>query len=621
MSFINTWLIPRVAFWLMWTAWLVCLRSFLERWDNPHTALLLILALPLLITWIGSRFAKNPFDTPSALFWKGAAVSCGLGVFATVFLMRQVYGGIEILGAAFVLCGYMAVRGTGVSRMEVKQGDLFKRTQAIARQTGVSVARVVVFKSPSNMPTAFAHRMGAVMLSDSLLRLLARQETDTVIAHEAAHLRPAQRTALALIPMIAVPSVMVHFFYPGALASVPFWPLLFILLWRAVRRRLEFDADATAIRITREPESLITGLTRISHASGFPMHWGRLAGLFMAHPPMTARFRAIARRAGLSDSRVKELMSIAVAIPALPGYTSPFAEPQPVDSAILAAHRDGLQKHMTLLSRAYPIFAGVAASVIVTYWGRDFATLLALSAASILAAVAIYCATYEVLVGLERRRVRRQLPGDDDDGYFVGLSTAAEPRTFDGMYHYDLGMARIDAGSLSFTGLRSAFCLRPSDVRRVWMANGPRHWTPRKTVCVEYENQEHGLSVISMQSLERWFWPGTSQAANKLLLAVTSWFESGVASDRPFVTPPQVTGAIVSQVPVSAAWKSLKMSCLISFAGGWVISSFALMESSWSLFAPLIAPTVTAIVILFALSPHLKFGSMRAPDLARPQSD
>jgi hypothetical protein len=277
---------------------------------------------------------------------------------------------------------------------------------------------------------------------------------------------------------------------------------------------------------------------------------------------------------------------------------------------------------MSFLSRVYPIVAGVAATAIVSYWGRDFAALLALSAGSILAAVAIYCVAYEVLVGLERRRVRRQLSGDD--GYFVGLSTAAEPRTFDGMYHYDLGLARIDTGSLGFTGLRSSFSLRTSDVRRVWLANGPRHWAPRKIVCVEYENQEQGLSVASMQSMESWFWPGTSQAANKLLLAVTRWFESGVSSDRPFVAPPKVTGAILSQVPISAAWKSIKMPCLISFAGSWMISSYFLMESSSlaaPLLAPWLAPIVTAGLNLFALSPHLKFGASRPPPLARPQPD
>src|SRR5579864_4945204 len=178
MSFIRAWLIPRIAFWLLWTGWLFYLHAYLlDRWNTPHTTLLLVLGPPLLITWIGSRFARNPYDTPSGLFWKGAAVSCLLGVFANIFLMNVVDGGLEVLFVALLVCGYMAVRGSGVKRLAVKQGDLVARAQAIARQTGVSVGSVLVFTSPRNTPSAFAHRMGgAIMLSDSLLRLLARQE-------------------------------------------------------------------------------------------------------------------------------------------------------------------------------------------------------------------------------------------------------------------------------------------------------------------------------------------------------------------------------------------------------------------------------------------------------------
>src|SRR5262245_32350306 len=329
MGFVRTWLIPRVAFWIVWTVWLWCLQSFLlDEWKElpPYLTLVLVVGPPLLFTGIGSRLAKNPLDSPSTLFWKGATVSCLLGVFANVALIKQINDGVELLIGATLLCGYMAIRPGGVNRIEVKQGVLFERVQAIARWTGVSVGRVIVFTTPRNSPSAFAHRMGAILLSDRLVRILSQREADAVIAHEAAHLRPNQKLLIALAPLTAAILVPIASFWPNVMATAPFWPIIAVLMWRALRRMQEYDADATAIRILRDPESLITALARLSSTAGLPLHWGRAAGIFISHPPMTARFRSIARKAGLSSSRVDELVEMASEVPAMPGYISPFEE-------------------------------------------------------------------------------------------------------------------------------------------------------------------------------------------------------------------------------------------------------------------------------------------------------
>src|SRR5262249_44455263 len=150
----------------------------LFRLTTPvRVTILLIVAPPILITWIATRLVKNRFETASALFWKGAAASCLLGAFANFCLMNPVDGGIEVPLIAFLLCAYMMRRSAAVKRVELKQGPLFERVPAIAHRASVSVNRLLVFTSPRNTPQAFAHRMGAILLSDRLLRVLSRQET------------------------------------------------------------------------------------------------------------------------------------------------------------------------------------------------------------------------------------------------------------------------------------------------------------------------------------------------------------------------------------------------------------------------------------------------------------
>jgi hypothetical protein len=413
---------------------------------------------------------------------------------------------------------------------------------------------------------------------------------------------------MVALPMLAASAMFVRVFWPGAMISAPFWPIVFLLLWRALRRMQERDADAGAIRATGDPEALITGLARLSYALGTPMHWGPLAGTYMPHPPMTTRFRLIAQAAGISAARVEELVSLASKVPALPGYPSPFEQPALDESSVFAAHRNRLEARMSTLSQVFPVAAGIAASTAALLWQPEFAVVPMFAAGWILGSIAAYYVMYELVVGLERRRFRNQLPSNQQpNGHFVGFSTAAEPRVFHGLYHYDLGIARIDGGLLRFDGARCSFSIKNEVVRQVWLANGPRHWTPRRIVCMEYLTGNGMSAVISMQALGRWFWPATSRAANQLLTAVTDWSRSAASGEEPAVLPPRVEGAIVPRFPLADALKAMKPACFVSLFISLLICTLLPLEPSW-FFEPFLAPLVTGAVILFALSPHLERG-------------
>jgi hypothetical protein len=309
----------------------------------------------------------------------------------------------------------------------------------------------------------------------------------------------------------------------------------------------------------------------------------------------------------MDAARVDEVVAAAAVVPALPGYPSPLTEAAVPLTGILAEHHERLKKRMALLSKGLPIVAGVALPVTARSWDLDFTGWIALTAAWITACMLLHWLLYECVVGSERRRLHDRLPGGRGErGFFVGLSTAAEPRVFDGAYHYDLGIARINGAALVFTGARCNFTLASGQVRRVWLADGPKHWTPRKMVCIEYSSSE-STGVVSLQSLERWFWPASTAAAHQLLNRVKAWSEStGDAAET--IPPPQVIGTAVPVLRLFSVWKPVQTFAMISLAASWTISALA-TSNQVEIFAPFTAPLVTTALVLFTLAPHLQRSS------------
>ena len=99
----------------------------------------------------------------------------------------------------------------------------------------------------------------------------------------------------------------------GALADWPQKDFVLVMLgltgFYFVSRHFENVADATAVRLTGDPEAQITGLLRISRLNFTPIQWGKLSESWLTHPSIVRRAQRIATAGGMAPERLREILS------------------------------------------------------------------------------------------------------------------------------------------------------------------------------------------------------------------------------------------------------------------------------------------------------------------------
>ena len=93
----------------------------------------------------------------------------------------------------------------------------------------------------------------------------------------------------------------------------PFRPLFDVLVvfvpmltFYFLSRRFEYAADAAGVELTRDPEAAIHALVNLHRITEAPMHCDKLTELFMTHPALTRRARAIGEEGGISTDRTRK---------------------------------------------------------------------------------------------------------------------------------------------------------------------------------------------------------------------------------------------------------------------------------------------------------------------------
>ncbi len=239
--------------------------------------------------------------------WLIVLISAGMGLFQYFFSDKLV------------------LMSTGSQIVEEDEApELHAMIEKLCREAGLPKPRIARMQSP--MPNAFATgrspNHAVVAVTDSIMRTLSTRELEAVLAHELSHIKNRDILTMTIASFVAMIASMImnNFLFAsifdrreggawiiaGIVAAVV-W-VVATLLMMALSRYREYAADRGSAYITRDPDALISALTKISGkmeyvpteakvaAEGanafyiFPAISGKtLASLFSTHPSLEKR--------------------------------------------------------------------------------------------------------------------------------------------------------------------------------------------------------------------------------------------------------------------------------------------------------------------------------------------
>jgi len=593
----------------------------LPQWS--FAPLLALTAPPLLAVWIGSRltalsYAKfkvaglDPARYRRVRFWMGATLACLFSGFASLF-WTTAEGSSGPFGAALASLLPAAVCLVRLARLArggsraLPQGELRSRLFALAQRAGAPLRGVTLLTSREpRPPSARATRWGVVILSESMLSSCSRREVDAIACHELSHVGSGRsRGTMVFLWQVIVVGVVGAQFMKGIADGIPVAMLSAYFVFKLWRRREERKADLDSVRWSGDPEALITGLARVSYANHMPLEWRAPWSWFVSHPVTMQRFESIARAGSVPAARIAGLLEEARREPAEVYSVEPELHQ---DAAFAPDLQRRLQTRLKWYSLLAPLVIGLPVAWIFERAGLEGWTLLVGTPL----AMAVFYIALELIVGAVRATARQRAAARFGEGLYVGLGLAAEPRVYNGMYHYDFGLVRISEDSFEFAGDRVRFVLDRRLVSRVWVGEGPRHFTPRRVVYVEYHpSQNAPLAVFSMQPLEARFWPNTVADAQSLCEKVETW-SHGSSPVLPPPLPCELPGER-GQPDGSVAW-----SKAVRWAGIYFAIAFAIGSLAGDPLRAFIPATLCAALAMFVLLPKLRSPNWRAGILTGP---
>lgn len=160
--------------------------------------------------------------------------------------------------------------------------ELHRTVEKLCKEADLPKPKIAIMQSP--VPNAFATgrspKHAVVACTDSIMRLLTRDELEAVLAHELAHVKNRDILTMTMASFIAmIASMIMQSFFFSALFGgrdrrggswIVVWIVSIIvyavstLLILALSRYREFAADRGSALITKNPRSLISALKKIS---------------------------------------------------------------------------------------------------------------------------------------------------------------------------------------------------------------------------------------------------------------------------------------------------------------------------------------------------------------------
>lgn len=199
---------------------------------------------------------------------------------------------------------------------------------SIVNQTPVPKIYVIDSEAPNAFATGRDPDHAVVCATIGLLKKLNRTELEAVVAHELSHIKNYDIRLMTLVSvLVGSLSILINTatrtsflrknnnnnHSSGVLALIGFIliifsPIIAKIIQLAISRRREYFADASAVKLTRQPQGLIDALTKISSDDSRletastatatlyitnPFNKNKLASMFSTHPPIEDRIKAL----------------------------------------------------------------------------------------------------------------------------------------------------------------------------------------------------------------------------------------------------------------------------------------------------------------------------------------
>ncbi len=509
------------------------------------------LAFPVVQRVRGAQWTAADLVKQTALRVAVAFVPAGLYLVALYsFIDGDPRAGVVGLVLAYAsYLGFALALGTATDMTPhaLTTGALRDRVFELAAQAKVRVSQFYLLPAGRGlMSNAGAATGGRAMVTERLVRGLVCREVDAVLAHEVAHLRLRHPRKLsivflaALIVFLLALSALFRGVDPDRPVAIPVAIIVGYAAMLAASRRFERSADCLAVKLTGDPEALISGLAKLVRQNMLPMDWTRAQEQTLTHPSTLRRATYIGKLGGIAPERVQALLAGAQLTPRHEDedpntyYPVPSLDQrQPLFSSRYRAI-SGLRVSWTMLAALAVVPACLvmwAPGLGAAYW--PLAVVLGVAGAS--AGYALIGARGFCRIG-EQLRERWQsdgLPGGV--GAFVGLSPSAERLTYDGWYDWDCGILWLSPNRLIYKGEQAAFATPRECICSVRCSTTLATWLRRSVVVIEWADTETGAGGVLQMRMgsPRTLW-GASRQSRSLADAIEAW-RSGAQEPRELV--------------------------------------------------------------------------------------
>ena len=233
------------------------------------------------------------------------------------FLANHTYLPIALMMSLIFLAYIYAPLLLGLIWRTTPLTDVNLRTKLhrLAAQDNIKYKDIVIWQTESVANAAvagIAPWSRQIFLTDALLQHFSDDEIEAVVAHEFGHIRYKHILTYLMFMIVYFLSYAIYYTYIGGpLESLPstyslvpavglvfFISLYFVIIFRALSRRFEHQADLYAAALTGKPDALQLALARLAYLNCTPRSIQRLFELFQTHPSVDRRIQFIERFKG-----------------------------------------------------------------------------------------------------------------------------------------------------------------------------------------------------------------------------------------------------------------------------------------------------------------------------------